>query len=349
MRNLILFLLGGSTVLSAQMFPFPGLPAAMYNQVAKPVDSPGSGSYGSAQTISLTVSAPNGSTICYTVDGSTPAASTPGTCSAGTTYSGSFTSPGSSFTLKALGTKAGWPNSAVLSSAYTIGGALTYSLVQQKPTGADVETTCSLGAIASTSTTCTFNSTPSVGDLVTVAVATYGVTTVSVTDNQSNTYTCVQVNETTNHNDNAQCYSTLAASSGTFTVTVHVTASSYLTIHMFQWHRSSGSWTFDASGTNTASGSSASSIVPPSPLTTTGNPGLLVAAATFAASSSGGNTAGSGYTLLRDSSSAIGSTVIMGLTTEWPTSAPNAGAQTATINFGSTQALGYASTLLAFK
>ena len=86
---------------------------------ATPVDSPGTGTYAVAQIISITT-ATSGATICYTVDGSTPAASPAGTCSAGTTYSGAFTSPGATFTLKALATKSGYLNSALDTSTYTI-------------------------------------------------------------------------------------------------------------------------------------------------------------------------------------------------------------------------------------
>jgi hypothetical protein len=86
---------------------------------ATPVDSPGTGTYPSAQTVSI-VTSTSGATICYTVDGSTPAAASPGTCSAGTTYAGAFTSPSSTFTLKALATKTGFFNSAIDSSVYTI-------------------------------------------------------------------------------------------------------------------------------------------------------------------------------------------------------------------------------------
>ena len=70
------------------------------------------------QTVTLS-SATSGATICYTTDGSTPAATTPGTCSHGSAYSAPFSmsSPGN---IEALATKASLINSAVTTStAYT--------------------------------------------------------------------------------------------------------------------------------------------------------------------------------------------------------------------------------------
>jgi chitobiase/beta-hexosaminidase-like protein len=86
--------------------------------VTAATDSPGGGTYSSAQSISFS-GGTAGATTCYTTDGSTPAASTPGTCSAGSTYSSSFTSPSSTFTLKWIGTKSAMTNSGVQSSVYT--------------------------------------------------------------------------------------------------------------------------------------------------------------------------------------------------------------------------------------
>lgn len=90
--------------------------------VATPTDSPGAGSYGSTQSVTLS-DATGSAVICYTIDGSTPGAATPGTCDSSptTTYSGAI-SVGSTTTVKAIGTKAGMTNSGVLSSVYTISG-----------------------------------------------------------------------------------------------------------------------------------------------------------------------------------------------------------------------------------
>lgn len=86
--------------------------------VANPTASPAAGSYTSAQSVTLsTVTA--GAAICYTLDGSTPTATTPGTCSHGTTYSGAISVP-TTTTIIALGTLSGDTNSSSVTFGYTI-------------------------------------------------------------------------------------------------------------------------------------------------------------------------------------------------------------------------------------
>ncbi|MGA8108488.1 MAG: chitobiase/beta-hexosaminidase C-terminal domain-containing protein, partial [Acidobacteriaceae bacterium] len=85
--------------------------------LAAPTFSPASGAYSAAQNVSLVL--PTGATGCYTVDGSTPAASSAGTCSAGSTYSSTI-SVSANTTINALATEAGWTNSPVASGVYTI-------------------------------------------------------------------------------------------------------------------------------------------------------------------------------------------------------------------------------------
>ncbi|MFI6099843.1 chitobiase/beta-hexosaminidase C-terminal domain-containing protein [Lentzea sp. NPDC051213] len=80
--------------------------------VATPTFSPPGGAYASAQTVTIST-ATSGSTIRYTVDGSTPTASSP-------LYSGPISVP-TSRTVNAIGIKAGLANSAVASATYTIG------------------------------------------------------------------------------------------------------------------------------------------------------------------------------------------------------------------------------------
>jgi hypothetical protein len=82
--------------------------------VAAPAFSPGGGTYSSAQSVALT-DATAGASIRYTVDGSTPTASS-------TLYSGPV-SVATSKTVKAIGIKSGLTTSAVASAAYTIGAA----------------------------------------------------------------------------------------------------------------------------------------------------------------------------------------------------------------------------------
>ena len=93
--------------------------------VATPTDSPGAGTYSTTQTVTLS-DATGSSTICYTIDGSTPGASTPGTCNSSptTTYTTGI-SVAATTTVKAIGTKAAMTNSGVLSSLYTISAGVS--------------------------------------------------------------------------------------------------------------------------------------------------------------------------------------------------------------------------------
>lgn len=85
---------------------------------AVPTASPAGGAFSTAQTVTLS-DATSGATICYTIDGSTPAAATPGTCSHGTVYSSAI-SVSATTTIKAIGTLAAATNSSQLTSTYTI-------------------------------------------------------------------------------------------------------------------------------------------------------------------------------------------------------------------------------------
>lgn len=104
------------------LFPGPGAATAIA-QVATPTDAPGAGTYGSGQTVTLNC-ATSGCVICYSVNGSTPTATTPGTCD-GLTYSTALSVAGTT-TVKAIGTKSGLGNSGVLTSVYTIVAASAF-------------------------------------------------------------------------------------------------------------------------------------------------------------------------------------------------------------------------------
>jgi len=107
--------------------------------VATPTFSPGTGTYSSAQTVTIS-STTSGATICYTTDGTTPAANTPGTCSTGTTLAnGGTVTVNVSETLQAIGTESGLTNSAVGSAAYVITVA-TSSITSLNPTSGPVGT-----------------------------------------------------------------------------------------------------------------------------------------------------------------------------------------------------------------
>lgn len=88
--------------------------------VANPSFGTNGGSYNN-DTSSTQTSATTGAVFCYTVDGvTTPAASTPGTCSVGSTgATATVTATGK--TIKVLGTKVGYVNSSVqTSNAFTL-------------------------------------------------------------------------------------------------------------------------------------------------------------------------------------------------------------------------------------
>jgi hypothetical protein len=79
--------------------------------------------YYSATATTVTLSGQgSGWTLCYTTDGSTPAATTPGTCSHGTIYSAPFSiSAAGLTTVKTLATKASATNSVENDYTYNIG------------------------------------------------------------------------------------------------------------------------------------------------------------------------------------------------------------------------------------
>ena len=88
--------------------------------VATPTFSPAPGTYGSSQSVTLTTTTPS-AVICYTTNGSTPTATTAGTCdgSPTQTYSGPI-AVSSTTTIKAIGTLASFTNSSAATGAYTI-------------------------------------------------------------------------------------------------------------------------------------------------------------------------------------------------------------------------------------
>jgi hypothetical protein len=104
------------TVSSSTGCNFPLAPGL---QLFPAVDSPGTGSYSSAQTVTISDS-PSSGAICYTVDGTTPTASN-GTCTHGTTYLGSFTISGATI-LKEIASLNYYANSVVNTSYYKFTG-----------------------------------------------------------------------------------------------------------------------------------------------------------------------------------------------------------------------------------
>lgn len=85
--------------------------------VAAPTASPAAGTYSSSQSVTLSTTTA-GASICYTIDGTTPTA-TSGTCTHGTTYSSAIT-VSSTTTIMALATLSGDTNSSIASFTFTI-------------------------------------------------------------------------------------------------------------------------------------------------------------------------------------------------------------------------------------
>src|SRR5579872_7268422 len=88
---------------------------------ATPSCTPGSGTYGSTQSVTCSVGG-GAPVICYTTNGSTPATNGAAGCSSGTLYAGAI-SVASSLTIKAIAGGTGYIDGAVASYNYTITGA----------------------------------------------------------------------------------------------------------------------------------------------------------------------------------------------------------------------------------
>lgn len=86
--------------------------------VSTPTPTPIAGSYHGPQPVVLSTTTPS-AIICYTDDGTTPTATTPGVCSHGNTYSTAI-SIASTTTLRTIGTISGGTNSPVGVYVYTI-------------------------------------------------------------------------------------------------------------------------------------------------------------------------------------------------------------------------------------
>jgi hypothetical protein len=129
MRRLLLIAsLGVSAAFGQSIMLVMGSPPPGGATVATPTDSPGAGTYGSTQSVTLS-DATGSAVLCYRVDGAAPTAATAGTCDApATTYSGAFNISATA-TLKAIGTKVGLTNSGVLTSLYTISGGSAPTLI----------------------------------------------------------------------------------------------------------------------------------------------------------------------------------------------------------------------------
>jgi hypothetical protein len=170
-----------------------GVKSATYTlTVATPTDAPGTGTYSSTQSVTL-ASATTGAYICYTTDGSTPAG-TATSCTTGTHYTGAISITATT-TVKAIGYKATYGASSVLSSAYTISAG-----------GGGISVISLGGAGCDTGTAPVCASTGSVDPLVTAGVNTTGATLLRihvVIFNGSSTQT---ITDSVGGNNNNSCW-----------------------------------------------------------------------------------------------------------------------------------------------
>lgn len=247
------------------------VPAA--TQSATPSFFPPAGAYFGTQSIALATVTP-GAVICWTDDGTTPAAATPGTCSAGTTYTGPVTVAATA-TVKALATKSGLTNSPVASAAYTISAP---------PSAPAYVSECHGDGVFVTTINCSI--TASIGDTFAIfAEAPSGVTITSVTDSVSGTLTATA----TVGLIRGYVYPNATAGSHTFTVNVGSATNPHVSV--FQY---SGAAASPVVGSSTASKAAVSgtSLSTGNITTTTVNNVIIVFAnagstgASFAASSS---------------------------------------------------------------
>lgn len=111
--------------------------------VATPTYNYGTGTYKNPG-VTVTISdATESSTICYTVDGETPGAATPGTCDSDghtVTYTVPVLISSTATTMKAIGTKAAMTNSAEASGTYTLRDNMTFHIATAADSGDDADT-----------------------------------------------------------------------------------------------------------------------------------------------------------------------------------------------------------------
>jgi len=182
---------------------------------ATPTFSPGAGSYGSAQTVTISDTT-SGANIYYTTNGTTP-----------TTASTHYSSPvtvSATETLEAIATASGYANSAVASAVYTIGSSGAIATVQHNSGSTE----------SGTSLAVAFPSNVTSGHVILVAESTYDAETLDTpTDTEGNSFTQL-VTAGTSGDSVAAVYAATAKSSGADTVTCNISASNNIHCHIYE-------------------------------------------------------------------------------------------------------------------
>ena len=185
--------------------------------VATPTFSPATGTYSSAQTVTISDST-SGSTIYYTTNGTTPTTSS-------TVYSSAITVSVTE-TLEAIATKTGYTNSAVGSAAYTISSSSVAIKTVQHNSG---------GNPTATSVAVAFNNNVTSGNILLVAESTYdGETLDTPTDTQGNSFIQLVTAAGSSPDSVAAIYAATAKSSGADTVTCNISASNNIHCHIYE-------------------------------------------------------------------------------------------------------------------
>ena len=261
------------------------------DQPSPPTDSPGGGTYGSTQ--SVTLSDPTSTLILYTTDGSTPAC--PAT---GTLYTGAI-SVSVTTTIKAIGCN-GITGGGVLTSTYTISGGGSLSLVQSKWGGNYQASGCSFSG---TDVSCAFGSNTTSGSIIAGCVGWNGSSTgltVSITsDSQGLTWTIPaaskQVFDTTTHYSEigTQCFYSSTTGAAAETVVVRVSSSTF-TQDIFLYEIGGGAvYQASSTGTGTSTTQASGSLTP-----SANNSFIIGMAVADGPGTLNLFTAGSGFTIL---------------------------------------------------
>ena len=201
--------------------------------------SPPGGTFLTLPTVTVACTA--GAHSCTTTDGTMPTATTPGTCSHGTTDAGNITIGSSGEVLQGLCTEAAYNNSSVTSQTYTQ-SVIGLSSSGQVDTGTTSVVTASV------------NLTPNPGDGITCEVSFQSGTTISgVADNVNGSYT--QVPTTLHLNTAITAYTGVyylsGAAGGATTVTLTLNSTQpYVGMMCQSWTpATAGAFTVDSSFT----------------------------------------------------------------------------------------------------